>query len=159
MDGLGQAGGRKMLGVFAAWVFFTFLYLKIALDALFYNDVSVLAALLMGGVLGTVIVFVSGIYSIQLIRYNVRSLAKGYSAGGAVWRTLLPFAVAVAVYVAISRLIVFGFSKNLHRELGRVFDYRHNLNDDFAMFAAVVFAPLALHYLMVIFHGQRVGRE
>lgn len=60
--------------ILAGWAFVAFLYFKITFDAVFYQDLSVLASLLMGGILGVFIYFID--YRPSFLR-NIYGFSSG----------------------------------------------------------------------------------
>jgi hypothetical protein len=148
-----------MLGIVLGWAFAAFIYFKVALDASFYRGVSVLGALIMAGILGVLVLFSSGFYTVQLAKYNVRALASGHSVAKAIGYTVLVFVISTVAYIAISRLVVFGFSKELSREIGTAIYRRRGFDERFITFALITALPLALHYVLILFNSKRMGRD
>lgn len=136
--------------ILAGWAFVAFLYFKITFDAVFYQDLSVLASLLMGGILGVFIYFISGQYALKLFKYNANPNKFQASLWELISKTKWQFIGSVFAYTIISRLIIFGFSKELSRNI-RAFQYDVRLDeirDEFILFVCLTIVPLLIHYII-----------
>jgi hypothetical protein len=144
-----------MVALLAGWTFGIFLYLKIALEAAYSDGVTVLAALLMAIIAAFTIFGLTAIYVTGLARLDATTFSYRRSVFQIVSKTGIPFAVGSAVYILACLLIVFGFSEDLSRDIGRWTLYRYGrANDDFITFCLMVWGPVLAHYAMVIF-GSR----
>lgn len=150
------AQGHMMIGLVLGWGFAAFLYFKIVMDAAFYSGVSVIASLLMATILALLVFFISGVYAIKLASFRFDKTASDGSWGSILGRTILPFILSAIGYFVVSRLVVFGFSKDLSKHL-RMFGYRGQLEEDFVVFAIIVIAPVVIHYLMILFSARRMA--
>lgn len=139
-----------MRGIILAWFFISFLYFKVAFDAVFYKDISIIASLLLAIAFAILIFFAAGIYAIRLFKYNAVPGRVPATLGELIKQTIWPFLGLSIGYTVLSRLIIFGFSKDLHREI-RAFDYRGNIEEELVQFVLIVLAPVLIHYAMCIY--------
>jgi hypothetical protein len=139
-----------MRGIVLAWFFVSFLYFKIVFDAVFYQDISIIASFLMAITFAILIFFASGVYAMRLFRYNAVPGRVPATLRELIGKTIWPFLGLSIGYAILSRLIIFGFSKNLHREI-RAFDYRGNIQEELVQFILIVLAPVLIHYAMCIY--------
>ncbi len=139
-----------MRGIILAWVFISFLYFKILFDAVFREDISIIASLLMAIIFGILVFFASGIYAMRLFKYNVVPGRNPATLWELVTKTMWPFVGLSIGYAVVTRLIIFGFSKNINREI-RAFDYRGNIEEEFVQFIMIVLVPVLIHYAMCIY--------
>jgi hypothetical protein len=139
-----------MGGIILAWAFASFLYFKITFDAVFSRDISIIASLLMAVIFGITVFIASGIYAAKLFRYNAIPGRVSAKLSELLLKTVWPFLGLCVGFTVLTRLIVFGFSKDLTRQI-RMFDYRGNVEEDFVQFVLIVIAPLLLHYAMCIY--------
>jgi len=139
-----------MRGIVLAWFLASLLYFKIAFDAVFYKDISIIASLLMAIAFGVLIFFAAGIYATRLFKYNAVPGRVPATLGALIRQTIWPFLGLSIGYAILSRLIIFGFSKNLHRKI-RAFDYRDNIQEELVQFILIVLIPVLIHYAMCIY--------
>lgn len=138
-----------MIMMLAAWAFGSFIYFKVAFDALFYESISIIAALLLALTLSAILFWTSGIYAMRLLKYNWSPGMVPASLATLIGKTILPLLGMSIVFVVIARLIIFGFSKQLHKEID-LYDFRGNISEAVIAFVVIVVAPLLLHYVMSV---------
>ncbi len=144
-----------MVALLAGWTFGIFLYLKIALEAAYSDGVTVLAALLMAIVAALAIFGLTAIYVMGLARLDAFSFSARRSVFRIVSATGVAFAIGSCVYILACLLIVFGFSEDLSRDIGRWTLYRFGrANEDFITFCLIAWGPMMAHYAMIVF-GSR----
>lgn len=146
-----------MLIVCLVWSFVTFLYLKVAFEATFYNGISVLACLLISVILGFSIFVMSGVYTFFQIRLNKADMRDGMMFNAV--RHFLIFAVGAVVYVIINRLIIFGFSSDLSSELRMFKPYNRSVSYHYILFIFISILPLFVHYIMSMMTVHLIGRR
>lgn len=135
------------MGIFAAWAFAVFLYFKVAFDAAFqYQNISVVASLLMGAIFGFFVFFLSGQYYLKLNKYNTNPNQFQATFWNLVSITIWQFLGSAIAYIVISRLIVFGFSKELNRALER----GDVLTEELVLFVCLSVLPVLVHYIMTL---------
>lgn len=139
-----------MLKIVSGWVFILFLYFKIAFDAGFYDDISIIASLLLAIVLGIFIYFVSGAYTFKLMKYHDHPGQIPTKLWRLANQTIWPFLGMCLGSLIVSRLLIFGFSKELNDEID-LFDRRGNVEDEFIMFVFIILIPVLIHYAMSLF--------
>lgn len=141
-----------MLGILVGWAFVTFIYFKVAFDALFRDSISIVAALLLAILIAIYVFIGSSIQASQLLRYNWTPGAVPARLSELVAKTLLSFVGLSVVFVLVSRAIIFGFSKSLSKEIKLFLGHRsQNLEESFFIFLGIVMLPLLLHYAMSLF--------
>jgi hypothetical protein len=137
------------MAIFATWAFVAFIYFKVAFDAVFeYIGISIVASLLMGAIFGGVVFFFSGQYFLKLNKYNAKPKQFQATFWDLISITIWQFLGSVIVYAVISRLVIFGFSKELNRQID-IFR-RNKLDDDFILFLCLIALPLLVHYIMTL---------
>jgi hypothetical protein len=136
--------------IILAWGFVTFLYFKIAFDAAFNDGIAIIASLLLAMITSGFVFFASGIYAAKLFRYNAVPGKVQATIGEIVSKTVWPFVGLSVAYIIAARLIIFGFSKRLNREI-RFLDYSDSIREEFIVFAIIMLIPVALHYAMCIY--------
>lgn len=139
-----------MIGIVVAWCFGSFLYFKVLFDFVFRSDISIFATFLMSVSLGILIFFSSGVYASKLLRFNLSPGTVPATLSDIIKPTFVPFILFSATYALLCRLIIFGFSKRLHRDID-IFRYRNKIDEDFIYFLIIVAAPVIIHYVMVVF--------
>ncbi|MFN3317568.1 MAG: hypothetical protein ACK43M_02405 [Allorhizobium sp.] len=131
------------------------MFLKIVLEASYYDGVTVLAALLMAIIAALTIFALTAIYVTGLARLDATSFSYRRSVFQIIAATGLTFAGGSAIYILACLLIVFGFAEDLSRDIGRWSFYRYGrANEDFITFCLIVWGPVLAHYAMVLF-GSR----
>lgn len=133
-----------MIGVVAAWTFGAFIYFKVAFDAAMYETISIIASLLLAIVFGIVVFAASGAYAMRLLAYNWTPGRVPVGAGTLIGRTIFHFLGITTVYVIASRLIIFGFSKDISEDIPM-------FQEEFLPFVLIVSAPVFAHYVMSVF--------
>lgn len=137
------------MGVFAIWAFVGFLYFKIAFDAAFtHADLSVIAALLMGGLLGFFVFIVSSKYFLKLHKYNANPKQHHASFWELFSITKWQFVASAFAYTIVARLIIFAFSKSLNGKIR--FFRRDEISSEFILFVCLSILPLLVHYLITL---------
>lgn len=132
------------------WLIGAFVYFKIGLDFAFYRDVSIVGALLLAIMFGLSLLATSYMYATNmgkhLARIRLNQDTQFYPL------TLGVYAAAAAVNVVLGKMLVFGFSKNLNRELGNdlLFRFRYH-TDETMVFALLIVAPITLHYILSMY--------
>lgn len=115
-----------------SWSVGAFIYFKIAFDALFRRDITIIASLLMGLGIGVVVFVASGIYAARLLPYNWSPGRKPATCTELVLKICCLFVGVMTTYLVAARLIIFGFSKRLNGEINFFhFGYRNKIDDDF----------------------------
>ena len=139
-----------MIGILIGWTFASFLYFKVAFDSLFNESISIVAALLLAVMVGVYVLIGSYLQANQLLRYNWSPGAVPAKLSELVAKTLISFLALSAVFVLISRAIIFGFSKNLSSDI-KLLTWRGGVDESVIMFLIIVLVPLFLHYAMSLF--------
>lgn len=140
-----------MIAIVTGWIFSAFIYFKVAFDASYYHDITIFASLIMAIVLGVTIFFVTASYAIRLLHYNSgNKLNDRVTMLRLIKVTFFPFLCSLLFQLFISRVVIFGFSKDLDKEM-EIFNYRGDVSQDFLIFCFVIFIPLFIHYLMCLF--------
>ncbi len=135
----------------AGWVFGGLLFFKIAIDALFYSDVSIIGALLLGIMVGISAFISAGLYAVKmgqhLARVNMGQRSNFFSA------TMLIWIIVIIINVLIGKLLVFGFAKSFNHSLGGdvFYDFGRFRIDESLTFVALIALPVTLHYVSVLF--------
>lgn len=139
--------GNKMLGLIAIWGFFNFIYLKIATEAFLDEGMSIIAAFLISVIFSATIFVVSAKYAFKLFYINGVDTPPLVSLFEIIQRTILSFILFSIAYMAVSRGIVFGFSKRLNNEISSSYD-----GTEMSVYLfAILLIPLLIHYAMSIF--------
>jgi len=123
--------------------FATFLYIKIAFDFFFWAEITVLAALIMGIITGATIFMMSHMYELRVADFVPSSFTQILS------RTLWVLILCAVVHLIASRLIIYGFSKDLDGQLDRLF-YQNRIEKDAITFIILTIVPITIHYAMTI---------
>ena len=148
-----------MIAVVAIWSFVSFVFFKVCFDFAYYKDISIVAALLLGIGIGAVIFAASGVYAHGLLKYNWTPGRVTATVGQLLRPTIIPMLLFAMAYGTVARLVIFGFSKSLNKEI-RVFTrYGDDLDKTFIVFAAIISAPILLHYVMCIAETYRTANK
>ncbi|MCH8347571.1 MAG: hypothetical protein IH901_03630 [Proteobacteria bacterium] len=139
-----------MVKFVGAWAFFLFIYFKIFFDAAFYEDISIVASLLISIVFGFSIYFLSEVYEVRLLKFYDFSNQKPVKIRQLVKETLWPFLGMCVGSIVVSRLILFGFSKKLSHDID-LFDRDWGVDESFIYFTFIILVPFLIHYSMNIF--------
>jgi len=139
-----------MIGIVVAWCFGSLLYFKVLFDFVFWSDISIFATFLMSIFLGILIFFSSGRYASKLLRFNWSPGTVPATLSDIIKPTFFPFILFLSTYALLCRLIIFGFSKKLHKDID-IFNYRNKIDEDFIYFLLIASAPVIIHYIMVVF--------
>jgi hypothetical protein len=137
-----------MSPILFGWIFSVFIYVKVAFALTYREGANVLTALLIAIVFGLVIFVTTFFYARNLMRFTVFNLSRVPGWTAVIRRTLIPFLIALILYLAVARFIVIGFDRQFNQDMtgwGR----------SPIPFLFVVGAPLVLHYLMVIWPVAR----
>jgi hypothetical protein len=145
------------------WAFTSFLFFKIAFDAVYYSwdyapsdsALTIIAAFIIG--------IVTAIWiNISAVVYGFAYRRRGIIAGVSLVTPLeilkytsISLLFCSAAYVLIVRLIIFGFSKQLSSHLG-IFskcygcsdNFFYGVTDNFIEFVGLTIIPMLLHYLL-----------
>jgi hypothetical protein len=135
----------------------SFIFYKVALDASFYLDVTVIASLLMGVMTTTTVYASSSFYATQSGAYLARKrLGEGSGFFGPAFSI---WVVTALVDVVLAKLLVFGFSKRLNANLGGSLFFSVSRIEETLLFSAIVATPLVLHLVMVIYATNTHARN
>jgi len=146
-----------MFLVAVGWAFAVFLYLKIALQAVTYYGVTVLAASLMAIVFGILLTVLLPAYVKRAALMRVDAFFDSKPQPSLLSQTFIPMLIGMFVYVLCCRLIVFGFSGKLDREIS-LFNWR-GLNPEFIIFVVVTSLPVLAHYITLLMGMKRLTGE
>ena len=143
-----------MKTIIAIWGFGLLIYFKVAFDIFYRADITIFAAFLCTIAATTTIFIASGLYSLRTLKWNWTPGAQKGTVGELLKRTLPLFLFSSIICALIIRLIIFGFSKRLDRDIDLMGGYgsRRRISEEFAIFMVVVIAPLLIHYLISIAH-------
>ena len=138
-----------MAVIWIAWAFGSFLFFKIAFDWFFDSATSIVASLLIAILAGIAIFAASYIYAMRLLRFNWSPGAVAARYSELVFKTIIPFLGISLAYALVSRAVIFGFSKELNREI-RIFSgyRRQEIDESILLFAGIIVMPIIIHYLM-----------
>lgn len=132
------------------WWLGSFVFFKVALDASFSQDTSVVSTVLLGAMVA-ISVFLSGyFYStkmlVHLARVRLGEESRFFSSTRGVW------ILSVLANICLGKAIIFGFSKNLNRDVGGglLFDFGRYGREDALLFAALISIPITFHYLTIL---------
>lgn len=139
--------GENMLNILAVWGFINFLYIKIFVDLLLDDEISIIATLLISVVFSVTLFHVTGKYALNLFYINGTSRPSRVSLSEIIGKTFSEFFVSLLAYFLVSRGIVFGFSKRLNQELSSNYDGTEQLIG----FLLIIAIPFFLHYAMVLY--------
>ena len=142
------------ISVILTWSFISFLYFKIAFDAAFNADLSIIASLILSLLFG-ITAFSSLFFYSARICYSdwlPRRLPLRFSEVSG--RTIWHFLGITTLYALFARMIIFGFSKNMNREID-IFDYRGHIEGEFIRYLVIVTTPSFLLYAICIFLALR----
>ena len=64
--------------------------------------------------------------------------------------TIGPFLGICIVHALLLRLVIFGFSKRLDRDISILGRYGDGISEEFIFFLLIVLTPIVLHYLMSV---------
>jgi hypothetical protein len=147
-----------MIGILIAWGIGAFVYFKVAFDAAFRADISIVAAFLLAVFVAGIVFAASGLYAARLLHYNWSPGTVKASAGELIRKSFGLFLLIYISYAIISRIIIFGFSKRLSSEID-VFSYKYEPSDEVLSYLFITILPVALHYAMCIFATYRNTRS
>lgn len=137
--------------VTAAWAVGSLIFFKVALDAGFSRDVSIIGAALLGLMTAVSVLISARFYAAKLGRHQFRKL---YGDPPNFLLACFPvWAIATFSNIVLGKLIVFGFSKKLNGNLGGsvLLDYgRFSHFDDRLLFAIVIAIPITVHLVMTV---------
>jgi len=136
--------------VAVGWAIGAMVFFKIAMDASFSSDVSIVGALILGAMTGVTVFMGSAFYATKMGQHLARVMTGQTSSF--LGMTLLIWLGITAVNIVLGKLLVFGFAKRLNRDLGNdvFYDFGRYNQDDSLTFMALVAAPVLLHYITVI---------
>ena len=142
--------GKLVAGVLIFWWLGSFLFFKVAFDASFSRDMSVIAAVLLG-VMVAISVIASGYFcatkmSAHLARVRFGQRSSYFGSAFVVWL------LAAVANICVGKAIVFGFAKSLNRSLGNdvFFSFDWYVNE-VLLFAALIVIPITFHFATVLF--------
>lgn len=145
--------------VWVGWIVGSMVFYKVALDAAFVRDVSIIAAAILGFMVTTSAHVSAWFYAIPFDRHRARVIL-GTPSNFLV--ACLPIWVLTALSnIVLGKLIVFGFSKRLNTELGRdvFYDLGRSSIDESFLFAAIIGIPITVHLITILLSARRPVRE
>ncbi len=134
------------------WGVASFVYFKVSLDASFRSDVTVIAAALLG-VLTAVTVYFSGFFYATKLGKHIARVRLG-KASGFFGRALSVWVLGAVASSLMAKLLIFGFSKRLNRELGNDVLYDSYRVEEGLLFTALILVPLVLQLFLVVFSAN-----
>ena len=139
-----------MIVTIVGWAIGTMVFFKIAMDASFVRDVSLVGALILGAMTGISVYVGSAFYATKMGEHLAR--VKLGQTSSFLGMTLWIWLGITAVNIILGKLLVFGFAKKLNRDLGNhvFYDFGTYNLDDSLIFMTIVSAPVLLHYIMVM---------
>jgi len=134
------------------WGVASFVYFKVSLDASFRSDVTVIAAALLG-VLTAVTVYFSGFFYATKLGKHIARVRLG-KASGFFGPALSVWVLGAVASSLMAKLLIFGFSKRLNRELGNDVLYDSYRVEEGLLFTALILVPLVLQLFLVVFSAN-----
>ncbi|MFN9789479.1 MAG: hypothetical protein ACK53X_00105 [Holosporales bacterium] len=142
-----------MAAVVIIWSFFALVFFKVTIDAGMNEDITVFATLLMAIVFGGMIFISTSVYATRLFYINAKPKSRSENLTEIIRKTIGPFCIFSTAFIIFSRLIVFGFSKELNRK------FRWNGEEEFLWFSIFICIPLFVHYIMILFATYKNTRQ
>ena len=118
---------------------------------------GVVASLVLAISLGAMIFGFTGLYARRLLAHNLGAIRLPTSR--LIWRTL-PIFILFSIVSAVWTIIVLnGFAEGIASDIriGRIF--RGRFDDDHFRYLLVCIAPIAVHYLMVVYSSATAKPE
>ncbi|MCM2286837.1 MAG: hypothetical protein NDI81_18795 [Desulfobacula sp.] len=140
------------MGVLIVWGVLSFIYYKVALDAIFnYYGISIIAALLLGCMV-SLLIFFSGQFYASKMGKHLAKIRLGLEKESNFWaHSLGIWFMTSLLFSVVGKLIIFGFSKKLNRKLGdELFFGGGRYFDETITFLIIILIPLAINYLLII---------
>ena len=147
MDG-NKPNVLTVAGLTLLWAVGSFVYFKVSLDAAFRSDATVTAALLLG-VLTAVTIYFNGFFYATKLGQHLARVRLG-KASGFFGPALSVWAVSAVANSLMAKLLIFGFSKRLNRELGNDILFDSYRAEEGILFLALVLVPLVLQLFLVV---------
>lgn len=147
--------------ILGVWGFAMFLWTKIMFEALSWNGITVLGALLIAIVFAGYVFVFSGVMAKLFLPINIFPGTVHADPLSMVGKSIIPFVIGVALFGLASRLIILGFSEQLSRDLNRWFNWRGEPTEAAVGFAIITGLPCLAHYVMclVTTYGNRKREE
>ena len=148
----------EFVGVMYSWVGWTvgsMVFYKIAMDAAFNRDISVVASAILGLMVASSVYISARFYVLPYGRHLAR-LALGTPSN--FFLACVPiWVVSVLSNVILGKLVVFGFSKNLNYVFGRdvFFRFSYHYMDENYIFWAIIGIPITVHLILILLSGLR----
>ena len=136
------------MNILLFWILGSFIFFKVAFDAAFNNDISIIASLLLSVMVGISIFYNSRFYAIQTGKHLAR--IKFSQTTNFFGKAFLAYLVTALTNIAIGKAIVFGFSKKFNRELGYDLLFNSRYTEETFLFVILVIVPITLHFLIVL---------
>ena len=139
------------------WGILGFVFYKIVYDVSFHHNLTITASVLLA-LLSVGLVNLS-----SMVYANQFTIAKMNAAKNRNWFVIFARAafmitiVSVVINIAVSRLIIFGFSKRLNGEIEFYKTY-DGLEDFYIMLAICAFVPV-MHYFSVLFLADKSAKK
>ena len=148
-----------MAGLLFAWVIGTFLYFKIVIDWAFDADIMISAAVLIAILEGISTIFIGALHAIQLLNYDctIGSIFTGFRT--TVRKTVLILVATMLFNIICARLIIFGFSRELNREIQNFCKTGCLVHGTILKFSLIIIIPLLLHYAVVVAGTYRTAKQ
>lgn len=145
--------------VTGAWGVGAMIFFKVAMDAAFYKDISIIGSALLALMVAATLFISAGFYAVKFGQHQARVLLG--TASNFLFACLPIWIVTVLSNIILGKLIVFGFSKKLNRDLGGdvFYDLGRSFLDESLLFAAIIAIPITLHLLMILMSARRPDRE
>ena len=134
------------------WAIGSFVYFKIALDAAFYRDVTIIGALLFSGLTAGVVYVAPIIYLKKSFKFHNKIESRWDNLS--VLLRFVPswFGICIANSIA-AKFILFGFSKRLNRVLGDGLFFDIDRWEKAVLFLLIISVPVLLHLIMFVIDG------
>lgn len=127
------------------WGVASILYFKLAFDAAFPRDITIVAVVALGCILVLTIFLSAKHYAIQLGRHMARVVMGQHSAFAV--NSFLVLSTAAGAYVVVGWLIIIAFSK----KLARYIDFGYSTRTEHVFTAiALLLVPLVVHYVSIL---------
>lgn len=142
-----------MAGILFFWGLGSFVFFKVALDANFYRDISVVAAILLG-VMIAISVFVSAFFYATRIGVHLARVRFG-KPSNFFGSALIVWLLTALANILVGKAIVFGFSKSFNGELGGELLFKsRSYTDEGLLFVAFIAIPITIHFLTILFSAN-----
>ena len=142
--------GVPIRGLFF-WFLGAFIFYKVSFDAAFYKDISIIAALILAVIFTIIIHYNSFFYAMKM---GIHLARKNFSQPSIYFFLSAPiFFISSAAICLVSKVIVYGFSKDLNKNLGGeiFFDLAsRSYKAETLVFIAISIAPIILHYFIIL---------